>query len=144
MRFLVCDDDATLLKLLTRFLEGAYQAEVLTASDGKACLDVLEKFPADLLILDFMMPKMNGIQLLEELYIRAKAGQHKPKVLLYSAFDLRSQARSSGADGFLRKPSSVQTLKQEVDRILGLAPAPKAPPAAGPLSGKAPVAPVKR
>jgi len=144
MRFLVCDDDPTLLKLLTRFLEGAYRAEVQTASDGKACLELLETFPADLLILDFMMPKMNGMQLLEALQARAKAGKPKPKVLLYSAFDLRSQARSSGADGFLRKPSSVDTLKQELDRILGIALPPKAPPAVKPPAGKPPVAPVKR
>ncbi len=128
MKVLVCDDDAILLKLLSTFLEKTYNAAVVKATNGQDALKMADSESPDLIILDYMMPKMDGIKALQK--IKALPPDKKqPKVLLYSAFDLKNQARSEGADGFVQKPGSTDKLKQEIDRIMGIVPAAPAKPA---------------
>ncbi|MEW6777563.1 MAG: response regulator [Bdellovibrionota bacterium] len=128
MKVLVCDDDAILLKLLSTFLEKTYNAAVVKATNGQDALKMADSESPDLIILDYMMPKMDGIKALQKIKARP-AGQKQPKILLYSAFDLKNQARSEGADGFIQKPGSTDKLKQEIDRIMGIVPAAPAKPA---------------
>ena len=58
---LVAEDDARMMRLMQRNLELA-QYRVVTAPDGIAALDLIETKPCDLLLLDIMMPKMDGLE----------------------------------------------------------------------------------
>lgn len=104
---LVIDDDEWLLKMLTLSLnvEGY---DVVASTDGKAVLDLMaDKEPA-LIILDIMMPKFDGFQVLA--LIRQKS--NVPVIMLSGrreAIDVRD-ALALGADDYLRKPFSVHEL----------------------------------
>jgi DNA-binding response OmpR family regulator len=58
---LVAEDDARMMRLMQRNLELA-QYRVVTAQDGIAALDLIETKACDLLLLDIMMPKMDGLE----------------------------------------------------------------------------------
>jgi CheY-like chemotaxis protein len=63
---LVADDDPDILEAVTTVLE-AQRYTVVGASDGQQCLDLARKRPPDLLILDLLMPRMDGFGVLREL-----------------------------------------------------------------------------
>lgn len=121
MRVLICDDDAVLRQLLTKVFTSVYRAETVQATNGKEALEQLDNGPVpDIIILDHMMPQMDGLSALEQLKGRFSGMQKRPKVLVYSAFDLSRQARGAGADAFLKKPSTVSDLKKVIDGWLGV------------------------
>lgn len=64
-RVLVVDDDQNMLQLLYAFLRDSY--EVVMADSGKAALDCLRTQKADLMLLDYLMPEMNGKETLEKI-----------------------------------------------------------------------------
>jgi CheY-like chemotaxis protein len=67
-RILVVDDDPDVLQLLRRMLRVCDDAlEVVTVSSGREALDVLQATPFDLVILDVVMPEMDGWQVLERM-----------------------------------------------------------------------------
>ncbi|MDP4979670.1 MAG: response regulator, partial [Desulfobacterales bacterium] len=78
MRILVVDDEKTLLGQLERALEGQrYMVE--TALDGQEALDKLFETPYDLIILDIMLPKRDGLSVLREI---RQAGMTTPVLML--------------------------------------------------------------
>lgn len=119
MRILVIDDDTALVSLLKKYLTLKYAADatVETAGDGKQALEKIDQFDPEMVILDHMMPKMDGLQTLAE--IRKRPGGKGRKVLLYSAFNLRKESTAHGADAFLQKPATVDQIQQAIDRLLG-------------------------
>lgn len=64
-RVLVVDDDQNMLQLLYAFLRDSYQ--VVMADNGKEALECLRSHKADLILLDYLMPDMNGKETLEEI-----------------------------------------------------------------------------
>lgn len=118
-RLLVADDSETILLLLeTRLRMAGY--DVATAEDGQQVLDALAETPddgaPDVLLLDAMMPRKSGLEVLRE--IRA-AGDRTP-VLIVSAHrehqDLRD-AMSSGADGTFTKPLDWDALIERIEEL---------------------------
>ncbi len=111
---LVVDDDAVIVKMLTITLETSGY-EVVTASNGEEALQaVLEEEP-DLILLDIMMPVMDGLEMLEEL---RKTSQIP--VIIISAFgdqDKVERARELGIECFLNKPFSMEILIEMLDLI---------------------------
>jgi len=108
MRILVVDDERPLLEQLRRTLEDQrYLIE--TAMDGEEALDKLFAAPFDLVILDIMMPKIDGLTVLEE---ARKAGISTPVLLLTAKGDVddRIKGLDSGADDYLGKPFSMNEL----------------------------------
>ena len=112
---LAADDDPQLLRLMRRNLEfEGYEA--LAASDGQQALAQIESQPLDLVLLDVMMPKMDGFtvcQLVREfsavpIIIVTARGQDQDKV---RGLDL-------GADDYLTKPFSVEELLARVRAVL--------------------------
>lgn len=113
---LIVDDDQKLLKMLQRTL--AYEnLTVFTASNGQEALDVIDQQRPDLLILDWMMPKMNGLTLLHQLRIE----KNKVPVLMLTARDAienRVEGLESGADDYLVKPFAPAELVARVHALL--------------------------
>lgn len=113
---LVVDDDQKLLKMLQRTL--MYEnLTVLTASNGEEALPIIDNQAPALLILDWMMPKMDGLTLLRQL----RAEKNKTLVLMLTARDAienRVDGLESGADDYLIKPFAPAELVARVHALL--------------------------
>ena len=116
---LVVDDEIGALKLIGIMLErGGF--EVVEARDARAALEVLEGIAPDLIILDVMMPGMNGIDLCK--VIRQRDATQKTPVLILSARgDAESiiQGIEAGANDYLPKPILHHDLVSKVRSMLG-------------------------
>lgn len=115
---LVIDDDPNLLLLLTKML-ARIGAKTTAASTATAGLDALEKEPFDLLVLDLMLPDIDGYEVLSRL--RQDPRFEKLPVLILSARadpDAISRGLELGADGYLTKPYLPNTLTSRVRTLL--------------------------
>jgi CheY-like chemotaxis protein len=90
---------------------------VLTASSGHDALEIVEKSPPELILLDAKMPAMGGEEFLSEL--RRLSGPPVPVVLVTAARMHASDAARVGAQGFLAKPFDLDDLVACVARHLG-------------------------
>lgn len=111
-RILVVDDDNALRASISRILEDeGYTVD--NAADGAAALSIVEEDPPDAILLDVMMPGMNGRQFLREL--RGAAGQTRiPVVIMTALHGLSDRAAEYGADDFVEKPFDVDELLNKV------------------------------
>jgi two-component system response regulator MprA len=113
---LIVDDDLKLLKMLQRTL--VYEnLTVLTASSGEEALAVIDEKSPDLLIVDWMMPKMDGVSLIRQL----RSEKNKTLVLMLTARDAienRVDGLESGADDYLVKPFAPAELVARVHALL--------------------------
>jgi DNA-binding response OmpR family regulator len=116
---MVVEDDPAIREMLIRSLSASYR--VYDASDGQEALEALQRWDApDLLVLDVMMPRMDGLAL-----ARALKGENKTKSIpiifltgLDSAKDV-VQGINAGARHYLTKPFKIQDLLSKVSKILG-------------------------
>ncbi len=114
-KILVVDDEPHLLKLVRSNLEAAHY-RVLTAMEGQSALSIIDKEGADLVILDVMMPGIDGFQVLERL-----RGFSTVPVIVLTAKDQDVdvvRGFSLGADDYIRKPFSVHELLARVEAVL--------------------------
>jgi two-component system response regulator MprA len=113
---LVVDDDQKLLKMLTRTL--VYEnLDVVTASNGVEAMQQITTYRPDLLIVDWMMPKMNGLELVR----RLRDDEDKTLILMLTAKDEienRVEGLESGADDYLVKPFAPAELVARVHALL--------------------------
>ncbi len=118
-QILVVDDEIGALTLIGIMLErGGFS--VLKAKDGKTALAVLDQNTPDLIILDVMMPGMNGIELCR--FVRERADTNGVPVLILSARgDAESIMRGieAGANDYLPKPILHHDLVAKVRTMLG-------------------------
>jgi len=116
---LVADDDRDILELVTFRLERAGY-EVLTAGDGEQALASAREHRPALAVLDVMMPKLTGYDVVKAM--RAEEGTSRIPVILLTArvqeADV-SRGFEAGADDYIRKPFSPQELRARVEAILG-------------------------
>lgn len=110
-RVLIADDDPFLLKIYsTRLTQDGH--EVMTASDGQTALEMAISEKPDLLVLDIMLPRLNGLDVLTEL--KSNSAANKIAVVFLSNLaqpEEQEEAQKRGADEFLIKarltPSQV-------------------------------------
>ena len=109
-RVLVVDDDEEIRSALTELLvDEGY--ETLGAANGQQALALLHETAVDVVLLDLMMPVMNGWQLLASL--RADARLSRVPVIVMTA---GSRGEQVEAQGFLRKPLDVSALFSTVEQ----------------------------
>ncbi|AEH50682.1 response regulator [Pseudothermotoga thermarum] len=118
-KILVVDDSDVLRKIVVFNLQKEGYS-VFEARNGVEALQLVEQIKPDLVILDVMMPEMDGFEVLRRLrsnpaynsifviMLTAKGGEEDPKI-----------AASLGANGFLTKPFSPVKLLEEVRRVVG-------------------------
>jgi CheY-like chemotaxis protein len=116
---LIVDDDENILELFRDILEGKGYA-IKTFSRGWEALQEVSKEPPDLIILDIMMPRVNGYEVCQILKENPKT---KPiPVIFLSALSHQEalrRAAEGGADDFLVKPCPPDKLLKHVERFLG-------------------------
>ncbi len=112
---LVVDDEPHLLKLVRSNLEAAHY-KVITAMEGTSALAMLEKEGADLVILDIMMPGMDGFEVLQKI----REFSVVPVILLTAKDQEVDVVRGLklGADDYIRKPFSVHEMLARVEAVL--------------------------
>jgi len=113
---LIVDDDPKLLKMLQRTL--TYEnLRVLTATNGLEALPLVQSHKPDLIILDWMMPKMDGLTFVQKL---REAGNLTMILMLTArdAIENRVEGLESGADDYLVKPFAPAELVARVHAML--------------------------
>lgn len=114
MHILVVDDDDDLRTTLAEMLEDE-GFRVTQAASGREALQRLTTDPADLIMLDYMMPEMSGPEFREEQRARGDVG-HVPVVVLTAASALSDLARMA-PDAVVRKPFEVGELLRCIDEV---------------------------
>ncbi|MCK4580075.1 MAG: response regulator [Dehalococcoidia bacterium] len=124
-KVLVVDDDPDILDVVTMILE-SQDYEVVVAHDGMECLDKLGAEKPDLMILDLLMPRIDGFAVYKELQDpKWSKYQDMPILILTSVREEASRRRYEletgqqlGVDDYLEKPLSPQVLLGSVRRLL--------------------------
>ena len=119
-RVLIVDDIPTNVRLLEARLTAEYY-EVVTASSGAQALEICQNQDIDIVLLDVMMPEMDGFEVCRRL--KASAKTHHLPVLMITALDQpsdRVQGLEAGADDFLSKPVDDTQLMARVKSLVRL------------------------
>jgi DNA-binding response OmpR family regulator len=132
---LVVDDERDFRFLLTMFLQhSGLPVDVETASNGRDALELAFEKPPDIILLDIMMPAMDGFEVCRQL--RANVRTAFVPILMLTALDdapSRTRGFSAGTDDYVNKPFDRRELLARVTRMLqrtyGVALLPQAPAA---------------
>lgn len=117
-RILLVDDEAQLVELVKMRLE-ANGYQVLTAYDGKEALDMAKKEMPDLIILDLMLPKIDGYKVCRMLKFDEK--YKKIPIILFTARALEADKKVGmevGADDYITKPFEPELLLMKIKDFL--------------------------
>jgi len=118
MKILVVDDTMSMRHIIKHMLEELGYEKCDEATDGAMAYKMLQAKSYDLLITDFYMPKINGIQLLER--IRADETLSMLPVLMVTCEDSREQIKliiQAKVTAYLKKPFNLLSLKKQLERI---------------------------
>jgi DNA-binding response OmpR family regulator len=116
---LIAEDDRDILLLIQRRLELGGYTEVWTTMDGQEALDQALEQPPALLILDIMLPHVDGLSICQT--VKQEFGPQAPPVIVISARGSREnieEGRAAGADVYLVKPFAPRDLVAHIDRLL--------------------------
>ena len=114
---LLVEDNAELLSVMKNMLQTKYK--VLTAVDGSRAVDILEEKPVDVIVTDYVMPEMDGVELVR--YVRSHVAlSHLPVIMLSarSEAENRLEAYKVGIDMFVPKPFDTKLLRVQIDNLL--------------------------
>lgn len=120
-RILVVDDDPAIREVIAdalRYQDGLYEVE--TAVDGLDAGMKIEHFHPDLVVLDVVMPGMDGLEVCNR--IRNRAELDDTKIIILTGATDGGNAETSlvyGADLFLQKPQPIEVLLAHIEELLG-------------------------
>ncbi|BAK72435.1 MAG: response regulator [Arcobacter sp.] len=114
----IIDDETEILNVLSRFLARNPNFSVSTYSNPVSALGSIETNNFDVILLDIMMPQMNGLEVLEKI----KAKDDSQKVIMmtaYSTLDKVLKSHKEGATNYVMKPfDSLQLLEKKIIEVL--------------------------
>jgi two-component system, OmpR family, alkaline phosphatase synthesis response regulator PhoP len=113
---LICDDEESLRELIRLSLDGEYA--FVEAVDGDECIAVARRELPDLVVLDLMMPRRGGLDVLREIR-RDEALARTPVLVITADPALGEQARAAGASLVIVKPFTPVGLSAAVTELLG-------------------------
>lgn len=119
-KILIIDDETEFAEMLQMRLE-ARGYDVNIACDGESGLDLAAKDTADIILLDVMMPGMDGLAVLRKLR-KQDATRHTPVIMLTAKGDTKSifEAQDSGANEYIIKPCDADRLDALIKKHTGL------------------------
>ncbi|MFC1804854.1 response regulator transcription factor [Candidatus Omnitrophota bacterium] len=121
-KLLVVDDDKDIIETLKpRLIREGY--DVVVAYDGKEALRKLKKDNPDILLLDLMMPKLNGFEVLKEVREKHK-DKWRPVIIISAHGELETVEKcyDMEADHYLKKPCSIDTILHGIKTMISLIP----------------------
>ena len=119
MKILVADDPSTMRKILINCLRKAGYDQFVEATDGKEALAQLAAESVDLVITDWNMPNMSGLEFLQA--IRSSGAFAKLPVIMVTTQSVSGdiqQAAQAGVNGYVLKPFTAETLQAKVEAVL--------------------------
>ena len=120
-KILVVDDDPEIVELFVDVLERDGRFEVKTAATGYDAGMMTQEFGPDLIILDYMLPDVNGNVVCRT--IREKAEFEQTKIIIVSGVvnqDEINDLLKSGADEFVKKPFNIEKLIERIGELLSV------------------------
>ncbi|MBX3647548.1 MAG: two-component system response regulator [Betaproteobacteria bacterium HGW-Betaproteobacteria-14] len=120
-RILIVDDEPNIVVSL-EFLMKREGFEVVVAGDGEAALQAMEQLKPDLVLLDIMLPKMNGFEVCQT--IRSRPEWQSVKIVMLTAKGRDTEVAKGtalGADAYMTKPFSTKDLIEQVRQLLEVA-----------------------
>ena len=112
---LICDDEPSLRELVRVSLDGPYR--FAEADNGEDCLELVRQERPDVVILDMMMPRRNGLEVLAELR-REEALDDMAVIVLTAQPASRDDALRAGADLVMVKPFEPEQISAAVEEVL--------------------------
>ena len=122
-RILVIDDEPSIREILAIQLS-RMGYEVAIAADGEEGLEAYKKEKPNLILLDLMMPRLDGLSVCQQIRTLEKQSGGRVPILFLTARDThhdKTSAALSGGDDFVAKPVSMQELRDRVDAVIGKA-----------------------
>ena len=118
-RVLVVDDDLTIAEVVGDYLRGA-GLETRHAADGQSALSMAREWPPDLVVLDLMLPGIDGVEVCRQLRATQQGQQPLPVIMLTALGDEadRVHGLEAGADDYVTKPFSPRELTLRVQAVL--------------------------
>ncbi len=116
-RILVADDEALITKTIKfRLQREGY--EILTASDGKEAMEILDREHVDLVVTDLLMPVHSGLEIIQK--VKRDMARSIPVIVLSAAGLEKNvvEAFQIGADDFVTKPFSPEELSLRIKKLL--------------------------
>jgi len=119
LRALVCDDDTPIRKMVCDILL-KNAVEVVEAQNGKEALAILMKEKLDLVIVDFLMPQVDGLQVIRNLRLSSQYGKQIPVVLMsaISRHQIENEQKEFIPDYYINKPFKPKKMAKLLARIL--------------------------
>ena len=114
-KILIVDDEPNILMALEYTLK-KNNFEVFIARDGEEAIHIAKEKKPDVLVLDIMMPKVDGFEVLE--YVKSNSDLQETKVIFLSAKNKEKDIQKGidkGANAYLTKPFSMKKLIQEIE-----------------------------
>lgn len=121
-KILVVDDERDVVEVLSRrLLEEGF--EVITAFDGEEALVKLKQDNPDLILLDLMLPKLNGFEVLKEVREKYK-DRWRPIIIISAQTELEAVKKSYRleADHYLTKPCAMENILRGIRTMISLIP----------------------
>jgi excisionase family DNA binding protein len=121
MRVLVVDDDPEIVELFNDVFDRDGRFEIRTATTGYDAGLLTESFKPDLIILDYMLPDINGNVVCKR--IREKPDLQDTKIIIVSGVvnqDEIDDLLGAGADDFIKKPFNIEQLMRRIEEMLGV------------------------
>lgn len=123
-KILVVDDDPDIIEAITTVLESVDEYQVRTARDGLQCIEAIKEEPPDLLILDLLMPRMDGFAVVRELREKPHYGKLPIMILTsvredasYRRYELETGLAMDVQD-YIEKPVPPAELLRRVAKLL--------------------------
>jgi len=120
-KILVCDDSMTNVLILSKLLESEISHNIKALTDPRKVMETLTDDEYDILLLDYEMPHLNGIEVME--LVREKYNQHELPILFITGvhdIEKRNLALSKGANDFVNKPIDQVEVVLRVNNLLAL------------------------
>ena len=119
IKILIIDDFATMRRILKNILKQLGFKNLVEADDGTTALNVLESQKIDLIISDWNMPKMTGLELLKK--VRASTEYKKTPFLMVTAEAQKQnviEAVQAGVSNYVVKPFTAEAISDKLEKIL--------------------------
>lgn len=121
-KVLIVDDDAEIVELISDILMRDGRFDIKTASSGYEAGMLTEQFRPDLILLDYMLPDVNGNVVCQT--IRRNPEFESTKVIIVSGVIKQEEIEhllKSGAEGFVKKPFTISELTDKINTVLQVA-----------------------